>query len=238
MEHEANSMHFCSAAAVVRRLSTAHRLPVPDVVEALMLHVEACTPHVSQRLGPSQPRQETIVPGQQASQGLPSSNSHGVSNGPSSAKDLAGSPMMQGLGASWQALADAICEAGLRASEAGFSEMPIEEDSHQQLALNTPISDCAVTEWKSLKSLLESRAWWWDRTVFDADVQAAFFNAGRAGVNPACAMAIVSDLMLKKPSILETSTFLLKMKHKSSQASLGAWAQKRMKFATEVLQKL
>ena len=231
-------MHSCSAAAVVRRLSTAHHLPAPDVAEALMLHVEACTPYISQRLGPSQPRQKAAVHGQQSSQGLPSSNSQGASEGPQAAKELAGSPVMQGLGASWQALVDAICEAGLRASQAGSSQTPFEEDSHQQLALITPDSDSAVAEWKSLKSLLESRAWWWDRTVFDADVQAAFFNAGRAGVNPACAMAVVSDLMLKKPSNLETSTSLLKRKRKPSEASLDAWAQKRVRFATEVLQKL
>ena len=231
-------MHSCSAAAVVRRLSPAHHLPVPDVAEALMLHVETCTPYISQRLGPSQPRQEATVEGQQSSQALPCSNSQGATAGSQAAKELAGSPVMQGLGASWQALVDAICDAGLRATQAGSSQTPFEEKSHQHLALIPPNSSSAVAEWKSLKSLLESRAWWWDRTVFDADVQAAFFNADRAGVNPACAMAIVSDLVLKKPNNLETSTSLLKRKHKSSQASLSSWAQKRVKFATEVLQKL
>ena len=227
----------CSAAAVAQRLSASHDLPAPDVAEALMLHLEACMPAVSQRLATSE---STSVQEQQGN-GAPSNKSQAAAQ--EAEKQMYPSPEMQGLGQSWQALADVICQSGAEALEAGITELPVDVEPHNQLAVVDPKNMSAAEQWDRVKLLLESRAWWWDKAVFDVDVQRSFLATGQAGIEFACAMTIVSDLMMRELSKLERSaTFWRNIPNPSQRrkylAARGSWAQRTLKVAKGVLSKL
>ena len=226
------STWVCSAAAVVRRLSAAHSLPAYDVAEALMLYVEACTPHVGEMLAGLQPRQDPVAVAQRSERSAPGSSCRGASGEPEKSRGEVDPVIAQALGKSWQALAELLCEAGLRAVEAALSH-PSNALVTLEQAQNGSEDGPELREWKVLKSLLDSRAWWWGRAVFDARVQAWFLRDGQKGPFPACAMTIVSELMLGKHSALEEM-----LKRNSLQGPVGKWAQARLKIASEVRQKL
>ena len=246
---------LCSAAAVVRRLSAAHTLPAPDVAEALMLHLEACMPSVSRGLVGLEPKEGAPVQEQRSSEKAPSSNGQGAaeeskkapnSNSQGAAEEfqrpLYQIPVMQGLGQSWQALADLVCKAGGKAVEAGVPQAPYDVECHDHLALGSPVTS-AAQEWNALEVLLESRAWWWDKAVFDAHMQACFLVTDQAGMNAACAMAIVSDFMLREQSKLEGCASLLRRTFRNSQTPIDSdvettWPQRSLTIAAEVLAKL
>ena len=228
---------LCSAAAVVQRLSASNSLPAPDVAEALMLHVEACMPAVSQRLTTS----NTISVQEQQITGAANKDSRGAAH--AAEKGAYSLPVMQRLGQSWQALADVICQAGLEAVKAGISEAPSAVEPHNQLALVHPSDTSAIEHWNRITSLLESRAWWWNKAVFDADVQMSYLAAGQTGLDFACAMTIISDFMMREHNKLEGRASLLKNASRASQRSRGtaagsSWALKKLKIAEKVLSRL
>ncbi len=237
--HQVMHVWLCSAAAVAQRLSFSHSLPAPDVAEALVLHVEACMPAVSQRAATS----KGVSGQEQHVTGAASNNSQGAAR--EAEEGMYPLPVMQALGQSWQALADVICQAGLEAIKAGIPGASLDAEPQNQLALVDPSNMSAVERWNKVKALLESRAWWWNKAVFDADVQMGYLAAGQAGINPACAMTIVYELMVKEVSKLECRTSLLKRIASLSRRSRGTgtaagsrWALRTLKIAEEVLSKL
>ena len=158
-------------------------------------------------------------------------------------KGVCQSPVMQEVSQSWQALADMICQAGIKVIEAGVSEAPVDVESDKLLALAKPEITTALESWASLNVLLGSRAWWWDKAVFDASVQACCFAAGHTGIDAACAMTVASEFMLREHTKLVGCASLLKTLSRPSQDptnnSVGsAWAQRTLKVAAEVLSKL
>ena len=231
----------CSAAAVVRRLYAKHSLPLPDVAEALILHLEACMPPISRELAGLRPEVGAPAQEQPSSKKAHNSSSQGAAEG--SQTQLYQSPVMQGLRQSWQVLADLICQARGKANKAGNTQARHTVDCHNRLAFGNPVTS-AGQEWNSLMLLLESRAWWWDKAVvFDADVQAYFLETDQAGVNATCAMAIVSDCMLMKQSRLEGCELILRRTCRQSQNPTNSAVdtsqpKSRVTDAVEVLSKL
>ncbi|CAL5221591.1 g3810 [Coccomyxa viridis] len=130
-----------SAAAVAQRLSFSHSLPAPDVAEALVLHVEACMPAVSQRAATS----KGVSGQEQHVTGAASNNSQGAAR--EAEEGMYPLPVMQALGQSWQALADVICQAGLEAIKAGIPGASLDAEPQNQLALVDPSNMSAVERW-------------------------------------------------------------------------------------------
>ena len=231
-------MWSCSAAAMVRRLSAEKSLPAADIAEALMLHIEACTPPVREQLAHWQPRHRTP-----ATEQLPEQSEHSSSSqeGLSELARCEGCPDLlqsRALADSWQALVDVICQAGRRALES----LPPKASKAIQLADphergKTPNMRDAMQKWDSVKQVLDSRAWWWSKTVLDARVQAWYLSAANSGFNAAWAMTITSDIMMRKQGDLEKRASLMK-RLKSNQAVLGRWSKPRLTVANEILQKL
>lgn len=177
-------------------------------------------------------------------QHFPETISSGVQGAAQDAKKgLCQSPVMQELCQCWQALADVICQAGVKAVEAGITEAPVGAESNNHLAFANPESTPALESWSSLHLLLESRAWWWDKAVFDASAQACCLATGHRGSDAACAMTVVSDFMLREQTKLVGSASLLKTISRPSQdptnSPVGsAWAQRTLKLAAALLPKL
>lgn len=197
-------------------------------------------PSVSQRVASTRSQIGVPVQEEQAAEKALGSSSQGPAQ--DSQKELYRLHEMQHLGQSWQVLADAICHVGVRATEAGMTQVPSDAGSDHHLSLSNPDDISAVEDWDALQSLLESRAWWWGKAVFDSHVQACFFDAGQAGRNSACAMTIVADFMLREHSKLKSSASLLETISKPSQDPLdgaaSTWAETKLRIADEVLSKL
>ena len=197
-----------------------------------MLYVEACTPHVGEMLAGLQPRQDPVAVAQRSEHSAPGSSWRGASGEPEKRRGEVDPEIAQALGMSWQALAELLCKAGLRAMEAALPRQSNASVTLEQ-AQNGSEEGPELREWELLKSLLESRAWWWGRAVFDARVQTWFLRDGQKGPFPACAMTIVSELMLGQHSALEEM-----LQRNTLQGPVGKWAQARLKIASDVRQKL
>ena len=228
----------CSAAAMVRRLSAEESLPAADVAEALMLHIEACTPPVREQLAQSQPRGRTSATEQPPEQREQSSSAQ---EGLSENAEREGVPdllLSRALGDSWQGLADVICQAGRRA----LQSLPRKASKALQVADpheggRSPHMRGAMQEWDSVKQVLNSRAWWWSKTALDAKVQAWYLSAVESGFNAAGAMTITSDIMMRRQGdLVESASIMNKLKR--NQAALGKWYKKRLTTADDILQKL
>ena len=203
-----------------------------------MLHVEACSPSVSQRVACFKSSKGAPVHEEESAEKAPSSSDQGAAQNPG--KELYQLPEMQGLSKSWQALANVLCQAAADAADTGIIHSPTDVESHNRLALRYPNTASAAEMWKSVKLLMDSRAWWWGTAVFDGDVQACFFDAGDMEFNAACAMTAVADLMLREHSKLECSAALLRTIYTPSEdprsaSARSSWAQKVLKIADEVL---
>ena len=228
----------CSAAATVRRLSAEESLPAADMAEALMLHIEACTPLVKEQLAHWQPRHKTSATEQPPEQREQSSSAQEGLSENAERKRVPDLLLSRALGDSWQGLADVICQAGRRVLES----LPGKASKAIQLAGpheggRTPHTRDAMQEWDSVKQVLDSRAWWWSKTMLDAKVQAWYLSAVESGFNAAGAMTITSDIMMRKQGDLEErASFMNKLKR--NQAALGKWYKKRLTIANETLQKL
>ena len=228
----------CSAVAMVRRLSAEESLPAADVAEAFMLHIEACTPLVREQLANWHSRHRTSAPEQPREQREQSSSSpEGLSE---NARIVGGPDLLLGraLGGSWQGLADVICQAGRRALELP----PRKSSKALQLADpheggKTSSMRGAMQAWDSVKQVLDSRAWWWSKTVLDAEIQAWFLNSFQSGFNAAGAMTITSDIMMRKQGDLEKRASIMK-RLKRNQVVLGRWYKQRLTIADQILQKL
>ena len=232
-------LRACSAAAMVSKLCAEESLPAADVAEALMLHIEACTPLVREQLTHWQPRHKTSATEQPPEQREHSSSS--AQEGLSESAEREGVPdlpLSRALGDSWQGLADVICQAGRRALES----LPRKASKALQVAdphegSRTPHMRGAMQEWDSVKQVLDSRAWWWSKTMLDAKIQAWYLSAVESGFNAAGAMTITSDIMIRKQVDLEERASIMK-KLKRNQAALGKWFKQRLIIANEILQKL
>lgn len=194
-----------------------------------MLHVEACTPRVSESLASTQLGHDAPSVAQHRKRQR--SKGPGAGAEPQGFRNAAEPPELQDLSKSWQALADVICEAGLRAVEAQPSGDLHDKDCHTDDAL-AEIGDIsgAVQEWGALRAALESRAWWWGKAVLDARLQACFLETGK--LNAAYAMAIVSDFVLGQHRDLEIGAAVLKKRLADSDA--GSWARNRVELANEI----